>query len=106
MLKDNYDVKSNGESGLGRYDIMLIPKNKQKAGIIVEFKKGMAPIKRNIGNSLPKRALDQILKKNYKLELKNQGIRTIIAYGIAFEKRSVLVKCVRFEQDKEVACQE
>ena len=105
MLKESYDVKSNGESGLGRYDIMLIPKKREKPGIIVEFKKVWPQSKETL-ESASQKALDQILKKNYKLELENQGIRTIIAYGIAFEKRSVLVKCLRFEQGKEVACQE
>ena len=38
-LSDRYEVKSNRESGLGRYDVMVIPKNPQDLGIIMEFKK-------------------------------------------------------------------
>lgn len=38
-LKDQYEVKSNRESGLGRYDVILIPKNRGGLGIIMEFKK-------------------------------------------------------------------
>ena len=38
-LSDRYEVKSNRESGLGRYDVMLIPKNPNDLGIIMEFKK-------------------------------------------------------------------
>ena len=39
FLADTYQVKSNRESGYGRYDIMLIPHDKNKLGIIIEFKK-------------------------------------------------------------------
>jgi hypothetical protein len=38
-LKDRYEVKSNRESGLGRYDFMLIPKNPSDLGVVMEFKK-------------------------------------------------------------------
>ena len=38
-LSDRYEVKSNRESGLGRYDVMLIPKNLNDLGIVMEFKK-------------------------------------------------------------------
>jgi hypothetical protein len=38
-LKDRYEVKSNRESGLGRYDFMLIPKNPSDSGVVMEFKK-------------------------------------------------------------------
>ena len=39
LLEDQYEVRSNRESGDGRYDIMLIPHDKKKRGIIIEFKK-------------------------------------------------------------------
>lgn len=38
-LKDVYDIKSNRESGYGRYDVMMIPRDKSKRGIVFEFKK-------------------------------------------------------------------
>src|SRR5207245_1064737 len=38
-LKGRYDVKSNRESGYGRYDVMLIPKNSKDLGLVMEFKK-------------------------------------------------------------------
>jgi Predicted AAA-ATPase/PD-(D/E)XK nuclease superfamily len=105
MLRASYDVKSNGESGFGRYDILVIPKKKTKTGIIVEFKKVWPQSKETLETASQK-ALDQIIKKNYTLELENLGIRTVIAYGLAFEKRAIAVKCARFEQGKEVACEE
>ena len=93
MIKDTYDVLSNRESRLGRYDIMLIPKDKPKPGIIIEYKKVWA----NSGETLEStadNALNQIIAQNYKQELENQGIGEIIAYGIAFEKKTgVCEKC-------------
>ncbi len=90
LLSDTYQVKSNRESGLGRYDIMLIPKNKKDLGIIIEFKKVSSSDK-----SLEKsaqRALDQIEEKNYVQELKDLDIKHIKFLGIAFQGKKVLVK--------------
>ena len=104
MLKDTYDIKSNRESGLGRYDIMIIPKSVRSPGIIIEFKK-VRPDSKETLETAAKKALDQILAKNYQQELTQRGVQTIIAYGIAFERRSVLVKCMRIEKGIERACQ-
>ena len=103
MLEGDYEVKSNGESGLGRYDIMIIPKNIHVPGIIIEFKKVWSDSKET-PETVAQKALDQILLKNYKQELTNRGVHTIIAYGIAFERRTVSVKCMRLESGKELPC--
>ena len=103
MLKDTCDSKSNRESGLGRYDIMIIPKNVRSPGIIIEFKKLRSDSKETL-ETAAKKALDQILAKNYQQELTQRGVQTIIAYGIAFERRSVLVKCMRIEKGIEQSC--
>ncbi len=104
MIQDTYDVLSNRESGLGRYDIMLIPKNKQKPGVIIEFKKVWSNSNETLEATADK-ALNQIISLNYKQELENRGIDVIIAYGIAFEKKLVSVKCATFSKGKEVTCQ-
>ncbi len=104
MLKDTYDIKSNRESGLGRYDIMIIPKNVRSPGIIIEFKK-VRPDSKETLEIAAKKALDQILAKNYQQELTQRGVQTIIAYGIAFERRSVFVKCMRIERGMAESCQ-
>ena len=103
MLKDKYEIKSNTESGLGPYDIMITPKNVHSPGIIIEFKKVRSNSKETLETAAQK-ALDQILAKNYRQELAQRGVQTIIAYGIAFERRSVLVKCMRIEKGIERAC--
>jgi hypothetical protein len=81
FVKD-YKITSNRESGYGRYDIMIIPKDKSKKGIILEFKcvrKG-EKIDDNI-----KSALKQIEDKKYEAELNSQGIKEVIKYAVVFE---------------------
>jgi hypothetical protein len=88
-LADKYNVKSNRESRLGRYDIMLIPKNNQLPGCIIEFKIARP------GESLDvaaQKALDQIIQKNYAHELREKNVAVIRAYGIAFEGKQLLIK--------------
>ncbi len=38
-IDKDYEIRSNRESGFGRYDVMIIPKDKSRKGIIIEFKK-------------------------------------------------------------------
>lgn len=90
-LSDEYVVKSNRESGLGRYDIMLIPKQLQKPGIIIEFKKVWSNKTETIEVASQK-ALDQILEKKYVQELQEKGVQRIFAYGIAFEGKTLFVQ--------------
>ena len=96
MLSNTYEVRSNRESGLGRYDIMIIPKNKSKPAVIIEFKK----VWKKTDNGLEiaaQKALDQIIEKKYAQELYDQGIQSIIAYGIAFEGKNVCVTSCTLE---------
>ena len=74
FLKDSYEVKSNKESGLGRYDIMLIPLKKQNTGIIIEFKKIWPESKETLELAANK-ALNQIEDKHYAQELEARGIQ-------------------------------
>ncbi len=90
-LSDEYLIKSNRESGFGRYDIMIIPKDKNKLGIVIEFKK----VDKDENETLEKAteiALNQIKEKNYKQELIDLEIENIMELGIAFEGKEVLVK--------------
>jgi len=90
-LNDTYEIKSNRESGYGRYDIILIPKNTNKLGILIEFKK-VRP-----GETLEiacKKALEQIQEKQYSHELKDRGIKNIQLLGIAFLGKQVLVQSI------------
>ena len=90
-LKD-YDVKSNRESGLGRYDIMLIPHDSKKPAAIIEFKKVR---KTETLETAAQRALDQIIERKYAHELSARGIKSIIAYGIALDGKDLYIKELR-----------
>lgn len=87
-LKDTHIVKSNKESGLGFYDIAVIPKNIKKLGIVMEFK---ATEEENKLETEAKKALEQINKSNYIVELKQQNINNICKIGIAFSRRFVKI---------------
>jgi hypothetical protein len=91
QLSDRYQIRSNRESGYGRYDIMLIPKNKTFSGIIIEFKKANHHKKESLEKAVES-ALRQIEEKQYESELRSLGITTIFKYGIAFDGKEVLVK--------------
>ncbi|MCF7899332.1 ATP-binding protein [Candidatus Babeliales bacterium] len=87
-LSKDYIVKSNRESGDGRYDVMLIPKDKNKLGIIIEFKK--ADPKETIDHAV-KLAIEQIHTKQYAQELKDLEIKNILFLGIAFKGKQVQI---------------
>ncbi|AKN31257.1 ATPase AAA [Clostridium carboxidivorans P7] len=89
-LNDEYRVKSNRESGYGRYDIMIIPKDMNKNGIIIEFKKVNKRRKETL-NTAAENALVQIKTMNYKQELIELGVKNVIELGIAFEGKEVFV---------------
>ncbi|OBR95012.1 putative AAA-ATPase [Clostridium ragsdalei P11] len=90
-LGDNYEVKSNRESGYGRYDVMVIPKDISKIGIVIEFKKVDEDDEEDLEKAADS-ALKQIRDKDYKSELIEKDIKNIIELGIAFEGKKVLVK--------------
>lgn len=87
-LSDNYEVKSNKESGYGRYDVMIIPKDKLKQGIIIEFKKINEFLNDTIEEAT-KEALQQIEDKKYEAELVERGITNIIKLAIVFKNKEV-----------------
>lgn len=88
---ENYVLKSNRESGFGRYDVMMIPKKENLPTIIMEFKVRRA--KEKDLNETVQMALQQIEEKNYDAELLSLGIakERIRHYGFAFEGKNVLI---------------
>ena len=94
-LRDIYEVKSNRESGYGRYDVMLIPKNNDKKynAIILEFKVFDSYDESTLEETVQS-ALKQIEEKNYDAELLARGIEKerIRHYGFAFEGKQVLIE--------------
>ena len=80
-LEGEYITKSNIESGLGRYDFLIEPKNKSKRAFIMEFKSTDSVQKLE---EVSKEALQQIEDKKYNVSLKQNGIKEITYIGIAF----------------------
>ena len=88
-----YEIRSNRESGFGRYDIMMIPQEREKyPAVIIEFKV-CSRMKKETLEEAVQSALDQITEKNYDADLLAQGIpaERIRHYGFAFEGKKVLI---------------
>ena len=91
-LRERYEVSSNRESGLGRYDVMLIPKKDEKTAFVLEFKVHN-PGKENTLEDTVQSALRQIEDKKYDELLQERGVKPedIRHYGFAFEGKEVLI---------------
>ena len=90
VMSNRYQVKSNRESGLGRFDVALIPDNKTLPGFIYEFK--FTNDDKVDLNALADEALRQINDKAYDTELIAAGITNIQKIGIAFRGKNAVVK--------------
>ena len=96
-LSETHEVISNRESGFGRYDIMIIPKQltdaagRQKPGIIIEFKS----VNKRTRETLKKAAqsaLAQIEERQYQAQLLARGVKKIIKLAIAFDGKKSLIQ--------------
>lgn len=90
VLSNSYQVRSNRESGLGRFDVMLIPRAKSMPGFIYEFK--FTKDEKADLSVLADEALNQIKEKKYDTEFLNSGISNIMKIGIAFRGKTAVVK--------------
>ena len=89
-LKETYEIKSNRESGIGRFDVCLFPKNLEDFGIILEFKKAKKGEKDL--ESLAELALRQIESLHYVTELNSRGVQKVLALGLAFQGKQVFIR--------------
>ena len=90
VLSNQYRIKSNYESGYGRFDIALIPNRKENPGFIFELKYA-----RSTGedlDTLAEKALSQIDEKRYDTDMTALGVEKIIKIGIAFRGKNAVVK--------------
>ena len=90
ILGNRYKIRSNRESGLGRFDIQLMPLAKGMPGFIFEFKH--TKDEHTDLSALADSALQQIETKKYDTELRDNGVNSIISIGIAFRGKSAVVK--------------
>lgn len=90
ILGTRYKIRSNRESGLGRFDIQLMPLTKGMPGFIFEFKH--TKDEHTDLSALADSALQQIEAKKYDTELRDNGVNSIISIGIAFRGKSAVVR--------------
>ena len=90
ITNSRYYVSSNRESGEGRYDIQLMPRDLTNPGILIELK-----AERNCSDEelkhLAQTALQQIQKKKYDTDMTAKGVQTIFKFGVAFSGKKVEV---------------
>ncbi|MFV0636329.1 AAA family ATPase [Mitsuokella sp. WILCCON 0060] len=83
-----YAVESNRESGYGRFDLAIFPKDAQKAGVIMEFK---AAANEDELQTKAEEALAQIEDRAYDTEFKKRGLTEVWKYGMAFCGKKIYV---------------
>lgn len=88
-LDDYYEMKPNPETGYGRADIVLIPRNKKWSGYVLELKRAKT---KNLEKEAEK-ALEQIEEKKYDTILINEGIKEIIKIGLVFDGKKAVAYC-------------
>lgn len=91
LMDNRYKIKSNRESGDGRYDISMFPKEERNPGIIMELKWKKALSTEEL-DRLAEDALVQIEDMRYDSEMKEEGIKEILKFGIAFTGKNVCIK--------------
>lgn len=91
ILSDRYYISSNRESGEGRFDIQLEPKDKSQLGYIIEFKAGKNLSDTELADSASS-AIQQIQSKKYSTDMEYHGIKKIGLFGIAFSGKRVAAK--------------
>ena len=98
--QSKYEIKSNRESGLGRYDIAIIPKDISKPAIILEIKsvsppkvpaKNFSKVLDSLLTRESKKALEQINRNQYAVDLVHRGIANIVKIGLAFSGKEFRV---------------
>lgn len=88
-LSINYEVTSEKESGYGRYDISVVPKNRNKKAVIMELKRIESD--ETIDTALSN-ALAQIKEKKYETAILAKGITDIDKLAVVFDGKKVRVK--------------
>lgn len=88
-LSGSYEIRTNRESGFGRYDMMFKPKTPEKKGIILEFKQVYENEK---PETVLKRALQQIEEQHYRTELEAAGVHEVVQIAVAFRGKEVWIQ--------------
>ena len=89
ILVPNYEVQSNRESGYGRDDIAVFPKQAGGTGIVLEFKTAASEDELM---AKAQEALQQIAQRDYAAAFRTRGVQQVYHYGIAFCGKKVCVQ--------------
>ncbi len=92
-MTDRYQIRSNRESGYGRYDVLMIPLSPNEPGFIFEFKKIDKPDEKNAKEAMQS-ALEQIQKQQYAAELREHDVKNIWGIGVVVEGKRVWVESI------------
>lgn len=90
VTNNRYFISSNRESGEGRYDIQLMPRNVTQPGILIELKACKESTESSL-KALAETALQQINERRYNTEMIARGVKTIFKFGVAFCGKKVEV---------------
>jgi hypothetical protein len=90
--QNRYIIRSNRESGYGRYDICMYPKKPDLPGIVIEFKVQNENADEATLADTADMALQQIQAKDYASDMKSTGVGNILEYGFAFAGKKILIK--------------
>ena len=91
LMDNQYRIRSNRESGDGRYDICMIPRDNKYPAILMELKWNKELNEENL-DALSAEALNQINVKGYDAEIRTEGIADIIKFGITFSGKKVKIR--------------
>ncbi|MBW7877595.1 MAG: AAA family ATPase [Candidatus Cloacimonetes bacterium] len=91
-FSDTWHIRSNRESGMGRCDILMTPKNPDHFGIVMELKTHHPTLEADL-KATAQRAMAQIEKRQYEQELRSQGATKIMKIGIGFLGKELEVLC-------------
>ena len=91
----NYEIKSNRESGRGRYDIVIIPEDPQSLGLLFELKRVEKTTTDATLSKQAQKALQQIDDKNYVAEFKQRGIHKVLKIALVFKGKDFQIEYVK-----------
>lgn len=90
MFDNRYEVRSNRESGEGRFDIQLMPKNNKLPGILIELKAEKSCSEEALVK-LSQKAVKQIIERKYDTEMISKGVKSVVKFGVAFSGKKVKI---------------
>ena len=89
-MDNRFFITSNRESGMGRCDICLCPKDDRLPGVLIELKAAKDCSEDGL-KELSEKALAQINNQKYETELTSKGVKNVLKYGVAFSGKKVRI---------------